>query len=132
MLQISMIIEGEFYIKFHLCNKIDNFKWILMAVYGFAQEEFKTAFLPELLCSCQQNFLPTLIGRDFNIIRNSKEKNNDRYSDKWAFLFNDVIDNFDLREIELYGWQFTWANSLSIPTYEKLDRVLMPTEWEFK
>ena len=46
------------------------------------------------------------------------------------FLFNAVIDSFDLREIDLTGRQFTWANSLSIPTYEKLDRVLMTTEWE--
>jgi hypothetical protein len=30
------------------------------------------------------------------------------------------------------GRQFTWANSLPSPTYEKLDRVLMTTEWEFK
>jgi hypothetical protein len=26
ILDISMIVEGEFYIKFHLCNKIDKFK----------------------------------------------------------------------------------------------------------
>jgi len=32
----------------------------------------------------------------------------------------------------LTGRQFTWANSLSHPTDEKLDRVLMTTEWEFK
>jgi hypothetical protein len=72
VLQISMIVEGEFYIKFHLCNKIDNFKWILMATYGPAQEEFKTTFLSELVCTYQQNSLPTLIGGDFNIMRNSK------------------------------------------------------------
>ena len=30
------------------------------------------------------------------------------------------------------GRQFTWANSLSEPTYEKLDRVLMDTDWESK
>ena len=30
-LDLSLIVEGEFYIKFHLCNKSDNFKWILMA-----------------------------------------------------------------------------------------------------
>jgi hypothetical protein len=48
-----------------------------------------------VVCFCQQNFLPTLIGGDFNIMRNSKEKTNDRYSDKWSFLFNVVIDNFD-------------------------------------
>jgi hypothetical protein len=51
--QLSMIVEGEFFIKFHLCNKIDNFKWILMAVYRPAQDEFKTAFLSELVRTCQ-------------------------------------------------------------------------------
>jgi hypothetical protein len=90
-----MNVEGEFYIKCHLCNKIDNFKWILMAVYGPAQEEFKMTFLSVVVRFCPQNFLPTLIGGDFNIMRNSKEKTNDRYSDKWSFLFNAVIDNFD-------------------------------------
>jgi hypothetical protein len=64
---------------------------------------------------------------DFNIMRNNKEKNNDRYSDRWLFLFNVVIDNFDLQEIELSGRQFTWTNSLPTPTYEKLDRVLITT-----
>jgi hypothetical protein len=65
-------------------------------------------------------------------MRHSKEKNNDRFNDRWPFLFYVVIDSFDLREIELTGHQFTWANSLPKPTFEKLDRVLMTTEWEFK
>ena len=30
------------------------------------------------------------------------------------------------------GRQFTWANSLPEPTYEKLDRVLMDTDWKSK
>jgi hypothetical protein len=65
-------------------------------------------------------------------MRHKKEKNNDRFNDRWPFLFNAVIDSFDLREIELTGHQFTWANSLSNPTFKKLDRVLMTTKWEFK
>jgi hypothetical protein len=32
----------------------------------------------------------------------------------------------------MVGRQFTWANSLPDPTYEKLDRVLMDTDWEDK
>lgn len=28
------------------------------------------------------------------------------------------------------GRKFTWANSLATPTYEKLDMVLVSTEWE--
>jgi exonuclease III len=132
ILVISMIVEGEFYIKFHLCNKLDSFKWILMAVYGPAQDNFKTAFLSELVWACQQNPPHTIIGGDFNILRHSKEKNKDRFNDRWPFLFNAVIDSFDLREIELTSHQFTWASFLPNPTFEKLDRVLMTTEWEFK
>nr|ABA98398.1 retrotransposon protein, putative, unclassified [Oryza sativa Japonica Group] len=124
--------KGEFYVKFHLRNKEDRFEWILMAVYGPAQDEFKSSFLAELVRACQQNPHPTLIGGDFNILRSSIEKNNKRYNDRWPFLFNAVIDSFDLREIALAGRQFTWANSLANPTYEKLDRVLMTTEWESK
>src|SRR5438132_10741709 len=82
-----------------------------MAVYGPAQDEFKYAFLKELVRACQHNPLPTLIGGDFNIMRSSKEKNKDRFSNRWLFLFNIVIDSFDLREINLTGRQFTWANS---------------------
>jgi endonuclease/exonuclease/phosphatase family metal-dependent hydrolase len=111
-------------------NQTDKFKWILMAVYGPAQDDFKSSFLAER--ACQQNHLPTLVGGDFNILRHSGEKNNTRFSDWWPFLFNAVIDSFDLRKIELTSRQFTWANSLPIPTYEKLDRILISMEWEFK
>ena len=69
VLDLSFIAEGEFFIKFHLRNKSDDFKWILMAVYGPAQDDFKPAFLAELVRTCQQNPLPTLIGGDFNITR---------------------------------------------------------------
>ena len=73
-----------------------------------------------------------LIGGDFNIICGPHEKNNANYSDRWPFLFNAIIDAFNLRELELSGWQFTWANNLQVPTFEKLDRILSCTEWELK
>ena len=69
---------------------------------------------------------------DFNIIRDPNEKNNDRYDDRWPSLFNAVINSLDLREIELSGRKFTWANSLPEPTFERLDRVLVSTYWELK
>lgn len=47
-------------------------------------------------------------------------------------MFNAVIDSLDLRELELSGRKFTWANSLQVPTFEKLDRVLLSTDWEEK
>lgn len=51
---------------------------------GLAQEEFKTPFLTELVRACQQNSLPTLIGGDLNIMRNIKEKNNDRIKETFS------------------------------------------------
>lgn len=57
---VSLIHEGEFHIKFHICNRTDKFKWSLMAVYGPAQDEFKSAFLAELVSITL--YLPSLVG----------------------------------------------------------------------
>ena len=122
----------EFHIKFHLRNRADNFTWTLVAVYGAAQDEHKSAFLLELVNLAKNNPYPMLIGGDLNIPRYQEEKNNDRFDTHWPFLFNAVIDSLDLREASMSGRQFTWGNNRHVPTYEKLDRVLMDTEWEFK
>jgi hypothetical protein len=60
------------------------------------------------------------------------EKSRDMFDNHWPFLFNAVIDSLDLREVSMVGRQFTCDNSLPEPKYEKLDRVLMDTNWELK
>ena len=42
---VGSIEEGDFFVKFKLRNKRDNFKWVLVVVYGAAQPEFKEKFL---------------------------------------------------------------------------------------
>jgi hypothetical protein len=73
-----------------------------------------------------------LVGGDYNIMRNSSEKNSDRYHARWLFLFNVVIDGLNLKEIELPGRKYTWTSNLANPTFKKLDRVLVTIEWEEK
>jgi hypothetical protein len=41
---IGAIDERDYYVKFHLCNKNDYFKWALVAVYGPAQAQQKEQF----------------------------------------------------------------------------------------
>ena len=41
---IGAIDEGNHYVKFHLCNKMDGFKWALVVVYGPAQNNMKEQF----------------------------------------------------------------------------------------
>uniref|UniRef100_M8BGV6 Putative 60S ribosomal protein L14 n=1 Tax=Aegilops tauschii TaxID=37682 RepID=M8BGV6_AEGTA len=135
-LEVVNVVYGDFAVKFRVRSKIDGFRWALVAVYGAAQPEFKPDLLADLVKICGDERLLILVGEgegvDFNIIRRGEEKNNDNFDGRWSFMFNTIIESLDLREIDLTGRQFTWADSLSVPTYEKLDRVLTSVEWEQK
>jgi hypothetical protein len=90
--------------------KTDGFEWILITVYGAAQDAHKPDFLSELVRMCETKALPMLLGGDFNILRKREEKSNDNYNPRWPFVFNAIIESLDLREIALSGRQFTWDN----------------------
>ena len=131
-MEVMAYTNGEFHIKFLIRNKADGFTWSLVAVYGAAQEDRKAAFLRAIVNLSKNDPHPILIGGDFNMLRFPHEKSKGRFDNHWPFLFNAVIDSLDLREVHMTGRLFTWANSLPEPTYEKLDRVLMSTDWEDK
>ena len=84
------------------------------------------------MLSWKENLAFWLVGGDFNIIRNEKETNKYVHNDQWSFIFNAIIEQEGLREMPLNGRQYTWANNLADPTYEKLDRVSMCPTWEEK
>jgi len=131
-LEVGNVILGDFTVKFQVKSRADGFRWALVAVYGAAQPELKSAFLADMVRICGDERLPILVGGDFNMIRRREEKNNDNFDARWSFMFNAIIESLDLKEIELTGRQFTWANYLENPTYEKLDRVLTSVDWEHK
>jgi exonuclease III len=129
---VTKVVSGDFCVKFHLKIKRDNFEWALVAVYGAAQDRHKPAFLAEMVRICENESLPLMVGGDFNIIRRKEDKNNDNFHARWPFIFNAIIESLDLREIALSGRQYTWANRRAVPTYEKLDRILVRIEMEQK
>jgi exonuclease III len=131
-LQVLKVVNGSHCVKFHIRSKLDGFEWALIPVYGAAQDEHKPEFLAELVRVCEIETLPMLIGGDFNIMRRQEDKNKPNFNAHWPFVFNAIIESLDLREIELSGRQYTWANRRESPTYEKLDRVLASVEWEQK
>ena len=47
-------------------------------------------------------------------------------------MFNAIIEMLNLRELELTGRKYMWANYADVPTYKKLDRILVTTDWEQK
>lgn len=101
-------------------------------VYGDAQDHGKENFLPELSSVCHSFKFPALIGGDFNIIRRENEKNKPGGVNIWSFLFNAIIENYGLLELELKGRKYTWANNKENRTFEKLDRFLVTPEWDLQ
>jgi hypothetical protein len=48
-MEVLACSDGDFHVKLHIRNKLDNFIWSLVAVYGAAQEKFKADFLREMV-----------------------------------------------------------------------------------
>ena len=65
-------------------------------------------------------------------MRHPQDKSSGVFYFKWPTLFNVVIESLDLKEIVMSSRQFTWAGPGDDPLFEKLDRVLVSTDWEDK
>ena len=48
-LQVTNVEVGDFCVKLFLKSKCDGFEWVLVSVYGAAQDEHKAQFLSELV-----------------------------------------------------------------------------------
>jgi hypothetical protein len=123
-------VVNRFFIKVTLMDLKIQKKWCLVIVYGAAQEEDKEDFLTELRNICRDQRLPLLVGGDFNLLRDASEKNKRLRPCKWNDMFNFIINNCEMREIDMFGGQFTWSNNQAVPTLEKLDRFIVNREWE--
>jgi hypothetical protein len=65
-------------------------------------------------------------------MRRPEDKSSGNFDPKWPGIFNAVIESLYLREIVMTGRQYTWAGPGDNPTFEKLDRVLVSTDWEIQ
>jgi exonuclease III len=98
--------QGLHFVRFYLADKITNFRWNLVIIYGAAQLSEKEIFLREFSILCQKFKGPTLFGGDFNIIRKSCEKSNGGNIGRWSIIFNAIIEDNNLMELHLGNRQF--------------------------
>jgi hypothetical protein len=61
-MEVLACSDGDFHVKLHIQNKLDNFTWSLVTAYGAAQEEFKADFLREMVNLAKDNPYPILTG----------------------------------------------------------------------
>ena len=68
----------------------------IITVYGSPYEEGKEAFISELHTLFLDTHIPTLIGGDFNLVRNAADKSNGSINHKWNNCFNAWIEIWSL------------------------------------
>jgi hypothetical protein len=76
IMQVDDWEVGEFFVAAVIQNRLDNWRWRLMTVYGPADHEKSGGFLLEIGEYCRFSVLPIIIGGDFNLIRSENDKSN--------------------------------------------------------
>jgi len=90
----------------------------------------KPEFLAKLALVVEQAHDAVLVGGDFNLVRDAKEKSTGRVTGRWVDAFNNFITSAELRELHRIRGSFTWSNNQETPIRVVLDRVLVSGKWE--
>jgi hypothetical protein len=101
--------KGTFFISATVLQRSCNLKWCFMLVYGPADLSHSQEFLGELEREISSCTLPLAVGRDFNLIRDARDKSNANINWPRLCRFNDTIAALSLREIPRTGARYTWT-----------------------
>ena len=132
ILQVEEWKEGEFFVEAVIRNRLSNFRWCLLVVYGPANHDLSLNFLQEMSTRCEDRFLPLMMGGDFNLIRSLSDKSSGIGDRRLIDAFNDFKEGFELRELHRTGGKYTWSNKQLNPVLSNIDRILVSTKWEDK
>lgn len=108
-------------------NNVDNFIWRLIVVYGSPYDETKMEFIDEIHKVMSDWQGPTVIGGDFNLVKEEIEKSNGVINYEHAFSFCDWINKWGLIELKDPS-----RNNQECPIMATLDRILVSIEWDSK
>ncbi|CAN0922514.1 Transposon TX1 uncharacterized 149 kDa protein [Linum grandiflorum] len=121
---------GDFVVVMVLRSKLDDFKWLLLNVYGPCFHIKKLQFLQELRDIVGWWKFPVCMIGDFNLIR-SLDQATGRYRSRLEMeWFNNMIFDLALIELPLGGAQFTWSNFQENSSMSRLDRAMVSLDWE--
>lgn len=128
--ELEDVHKADFFIGALIRNRLTNFRFWVLNIYGPAQHEISGDFIQEISGFCSNEGLPIVMGGDFNLVRNNKDRNRGQGDPKLMEIFNDFIGEFQLREIFVSGAKYTWSNKQKEPTLVKLDRILATDTWD--
>lgn len=86
--------QGDFHVKIQLFDTKLMVHWVVVFVYGAAQDEHKQEFLTELVDVCSDPSILVLIGGDFSLLRSFEEKNMNFHSNRNYDTFSAIINTY--------------------------------------
>jgi hypothetical protein len=127
---MSQVDIREFSVTATITNLVDNSVWTVTGVYGPQEEAAKQQFLQEM-----RQIKPTAAPRwillgDFNLIYRACDKSNSRVNRRLISAFRAVLEDLEIKELQLHGRRFTWSSGTANPTLSKIDHVFVSKEWE--
>jgi hypothetical protein len=73
--EIEQVESAAYFLATQIRNRITNFRFWVVNIYGPTEHENYGDFLQELSDLCGKENLPILLGGDFNLITSDKERN---------------------------------------------------------
>ncbi|GMJ14120.1 hypothetical protein HRI_005081200 [Hibiscus trionum] len=109
--------------------KNSGFHCGLVNVYGPSTDSDKPNFLSKLLEFLKSKDILWCLGGDFNLFLDQEEKLGLSMNVHLIDVFRDFIFEAELMDLSLVGGKFTWCNNRDPPTFVRLDRFLISTEF---
>lgn len=111
---------GQFLVMVTVTMGASSEPWCLPAVYGPQPYTDKIEFLDELRSVQSSVTCPWMIARDFNLILDTADKNNDNINRRNLGRFQGFMDELRLKDVYLHGRRYSWSNERANPAMEKL------------
>lgn len=103
--------------------------FFVTCVYGPTEDALQPMFIAELHTILAKIDNPWILAGDFNLARWITDRSSG--CRRWSLIeqFNDFITAAQLIDSPLTSRLYTWSNKRPHPTFSKIDRVLLTSEW---
>ena len=102
-------------------------EWSITVVYGPQVDQEKIQFLGELRWISHDVLDRWLLIGDFNLILRASDKSNATLNRRLMGAFRDLVQDLQLKELNLRGRKFTWSNDR---TQTRIDRAFCTSQWD--
>lgn len=120
---------GVYTLSVDLMVNIDTSVLRVTGVYGPSNQRDKFAFFEELKEAKSTIAMPLMVAGDFNVTLNLQDRSNLNHHVNQMRGFRGLIEQLELIDLPLHGRRYTWSNERENPTFVRLDKFLVSTEW---